>query len=157
MHGIPSATHNVLFYIPEQNRIYNTSAIYSIVILLKTTFSGDQMNSCCRHGKNVSLKIDFGELIQAVTNQELKTITDQLNFFMYTLKHLYPAICTETIGHAYSTSPNAIDYTQKKEREFLLAEGTQETDLGTVMSIGANTGNDPNEIAVPCKHYMLQM
>ena len=62
---------------------------------------------------------------------------------MYAKKPVNQAISSKTIRHAHSTLQRAIDYTQKTEREFLLAVGIQQTKFETVLSIDTNAGNDP--------------
>ena len=66
-------------------------------------------------------EFDFkcNELFQAITNHEPKDITYQLKYACMFLNYL--------IRHAHPSLQKAIDNVQKIKREFLLAEGIQQT------------------------------
>ena len=50
---------------------------------------------------------------------------------MYAQELSNPAISSKTISHAHQTLQKAIDFVQKIEREFLLMEEIQQTELDT--------------------------
>ena len=78
-----------------------------------------------------------------VSNCEPNDITDPLQISMYMQMLFNPPISTKTIRHTHPTLQTAIDYEQKFEREYLLAEGIQQTEFDIGMSIDTITGNNP--------------
>ena len=63
--------------------------------------------------------------------------------YMYMQKVSNLAIGCKTIRNVHPTQQRAIDYAQKIEREFSLAEGIQQTEFDMVMLIDMTTRNDP--------------